>query len=98
MTPFNFTIHYRPGVKIGHDFILRMDMFLFKDSISALTSTLRAQKQSELLSSRQTNISKITPFDLTQNSNNKRQKVNPMTLSQKIEYIRRKKTHNRHYC
>ncbi len=51
IAPFNFTIHYRPGVKMGHaDFASRMDIFLPKDNTSALTSTLRAQKQSELLS------------------------------------------------
>src|SRR6266542_5431965 len=50
MALFNFTIHYRPGVKMGHaDFTSRMDTFLPKDSTSALTSTLRVQKQSELL-------------------------------------------------
>ena len=45
MTPFNFTIYYRPGVKMDHaDFALRMDTFLPKDSTNASTSTLRAQK------------------------------------------------------
>ena len=50
MTPFNFTIHYRLGVKMGHaDFASRMDTFLPKDSTSESISTLRAQKQSEFL-------------------------------------------------
>ena len=40
---FNFTIHYRLGVKMGHaDFASRMDTFLSKNSTSKLTSTLRA--------------------------------------------------------
>ncbi len=42
MVSFNFTIHYQPGVKIGHvDFTLRMDTFLPKNSTSISTSTLR---------------------------------------------------------
>src|SRR6266540_3653277 len=50
MASFNFTIHYRPGVKMGHaDFASRMDTFLPKDSTNALISTLRAQNQSEFL-------------------------------------------------
>src|SRR6266542_5817390 len=50
MVPFNFTIHYRPEVKMGYaDFASRIDMFLPKDSTSASTSTLRVQKQPELL-------------------------------------------------
>ncbi len=45
MVSFNFTIHYQPGVKMGHvDFALRMDMFLPKDSTNTLTNTLRVQK------------------------------------------------------
>src|SRR6266498_5441562 len=92
MAPFNFTIHYRPGVKMGHaDFASRMDTFLPKDSTSASTSTLRAQKQPELLPSKRRIIPIIKPFDLI---NNKKQKSNPIAPSRKIEYIRRKKTHN----
>jgi len=46
MTLFNFTIYYRPGVKMGHaDFALQMNMFLPKDNISESTSTLRAQPE-----------------------------------------------------
>ncbi len=42
MAPFNFTIHYRPEVKMSHaDFASRMDMFLPKDNTNASTSTLR---------------------------------------------------------
>ena len=45
MALFNFTIHYRSEVKMGHaDFASQMDTFLPKDSTSILTSTLRAQK------------------------------------------------------
>src|SRR6266498_2108358 len=44
MALFNFTIHYRPGVKMGHaDFASRMDTFLPKDSTSESISILRAQ-------------------------------------------------------
>ena len=51
MVPFNFTIHYRLGVKMGHvDFTSRMNMFLSKDSTSKSISILKAQKQPELLS------------------------------------------------
>ncbi len=50
MAPFNFTIHYRPGVKMGHaDFASRMDTFIPKNSTSESISTLKAQKQSEFL-------------------------------------------------
>src|SRR6266498_842904 len=43
MASFNFTIHYRPGVKMGHaDFASRMDTFIPKDSTSESISTLRA--------------------------------------------------------
>jgi len=42
IAPFNFMIHYRPGVKMGHaDFTSRMDIFLPKDNTSVSTSTLR---------------------------------------------------------
>src|SRR6266540_2423550 len=96
MAPFNFTIHYRPGVKMGYaDFALRMDTFLPKDSTSAPISTLRAQKQSELLPPKRRITSTIKPFNLT---NNKKQKSNPIVPFRKVEIIRRKKTHNRHYC
>src|SRR6266498_5085389 len=58
MALFNFTIYYRPGVKMGHaDFASRMDMFLSKDSTSESISTLRAQKQPELLSPKR----RVTP-------------------------------------
>ncbi len=96
MAPFNFTIHYRPGVKMGHaDFASRMDTFLPKDSISVPISTLRVQKQPELLSPKRRVTPIIQPFNLT---NNKKQKLNPMAPSRKVEIIRRKKTHNGHYC
>src|SRR6266540_6983416 len=50
MALFNFTIYYRPGVKTGHaDFISQMNTFLSKNSISESISTLRIQKQPELL-------------------------------------------------
>ncbi len=50
IVPFNFMIHYQPGVKIDHvDFTSQIDTFLPKNSTSALISTLKAQKQSELL-------------------------------------------------
>src|SRR6266498_3124999 len=96
MAPFNFTIHYRPEIKMGHaDFTSRMDMFLSKDSTSASTSTLRAQKQPELLSPKQRITPTNKPFNLI---TDKKQKLNPMVPLRKVEYIRRKKTHNRYYC
>src|SRR6266498_3057357 len=96
MAPFNFTIHYRPGVKMGHvDFASRMDTFLLKDSTSESISTLRAQKQPELLPPKFRVTPTTKPFNLT---NNKKQKANPMATSRKVEIIRRKKTHNGHYC
>ncbi len=96
MALFNFTIHYRPGVKMGHaDFASRMDTFLPKDSTSESISTLRTQKQLELLLSKQRVTPIIQPFNLI---NNKKQKANPMAPPRKVEIIRRKKTHNRHYC
>ncbi len=49
------------------DFTSQMDTFLLKDSISKSTSTLRAQKQPELLSLKQTRILIIKPSDLTTN-------------------------------
>src|SRR6266498_1400370 len=72
-----------------------MDMFLPKDSTSASTSTLRAQKQPELLLPKRRVISTTKPFNLT---DNKKQKSNPIASPRKVEYIRRKKTHNGHYC
>ena len=96
MVPFNFTIHYQPEVKMGHtDFASWMDMFLSKNSTSK-SSTLRVQKQSELLSLKRTRIPIIKLFDLI--TNNKQQKSNSMTSLWKVKYIRRKKTHNRHRC
>ena len=77
------------------DFALRMDTFLPKDSTSAPISILRAQKQPEFLPPKQRVISTITPFNLI---NNKKQKSNPMASSRKVEIVRRKKTHNGHYC
>src|SRR6266540_3544475 len=96
MAPFNFTIHYRPGVRMEHaDFASRMDTFLPKDSTSELISTLRAQKQSEFLSPKRSITPIRQPFNL---HNNKKQKSNPMAPPRKVEIIRRKKTHNGHYC
>ena len=96
MASFNFTIHYRPGVKMGYaDFASQMDMFLPKNSTSASTSTLRAQKQPEFLPPKRSIIPITKPFNLT---DNKKQKSNLMAPSRKIEIIRRKKTHNKHYC
>ena len=76
MAPFNFTIHYRPGVKMGHtDFALRINTFLPKDSTSASTSNLRDQKQLIILPSKQKTTTITQSFNLT---NNKKQKLNPM--------------------
>src|SRR6266545_817825 len=72
-----------------------MDTFLPKDSTSESISTLRAQKQPEFLLSKRRVTPTIQPFNLT---NNKKQKSNPMTPPRKVEIIRRKKTHNGHYC
>ncbi len=72
-----------------------MDTFLPKDSTSELTSTLRIQKQPEFLSSKWRVTPTTKPFNLT---DNKKQKLNPMVPFRKVEIIRRKKTHNRHYC
>ena len=95
MAPFNFMIHYQPGVKMDHaDFTSRMKIFLPKDSTSESISILRVQKQSELLLKR-TRTPIIKPFDIT---SKKKQKSNPMVPFRKVEYIRRKKTHNGHYC
>src|SRR6266498_906019 len=96
MAPFNFTIHYRPEVKMGHaDFASRMDTFLPEDSTSKPISILRAQKQLEFLPSKRSITPIRQPFNLT---NNKKQKSNPMAPPRKVEIIRRKKTHNGHYC
>src|SRR6266542_1592140 len=96
MTPFNFTIHYKPGVKMGHaDFASRMDTFLPKDSTSESISTLRAQKQPEFLPPKRRVTPTTQPFNLT---NNKKQKLNPMAPPREVEIIRRKKIHNGHYC
>ena len=96
MAPFNFTIHYRPGVKMGHaDFASRMDMFIPKNSTSKTISTLRTQNQPEFLPLKQRVTPIPQPFNLT---NNKKQKSNPMAPPRKVEIIRRKKTHNGHYC
>src|SRR6266498_1311994 len=94
MASFNFTIHYRPGVNMGHaDFASRMDTFLPKDSTSESISTLRAQKQPEILLPKRRITPIIQPFNLI-----KKQKSNPMASLRKVEIIRRKKTHNGHYC
>src|SRR6266542_3556345 len=96
MAPFNFTIHYRPGVKIGHaDFASRMDTFLPKDSTSESISTLRVQKQPEFLPLKRRIILTTTSFNLI---NNKKQKSNPIAPPKKVEISRRKKMHNGHYC
>src|SRR6266498_3343213 len=93
MASFNFTIHYRPEVKMGHaDFASRMDTFLPKDSTSKSISTLRAQKQPEFLLLKRRVTPTITPFNLT-----KKQKANPMAPFRKVEIIRKKKIHNGHY-
>src|SRR6266545_1806830 len=72
-----------------------MDTFLPKDSTSESISTLRTQKQPELLPPKRRVTPIPQPFNLT---NNKKQKSNPMASPRKVEYIRRKKTHNWHYC
>src|SRR6266545_730379 len=96
MAPFNFTIHYRPGVKMGHaDFASRMDTFLPKDSTSTPISTLRAQQKQPELSPKRNITSTRQPFNPT---HNKKTKPNPMAFPRKVEIIRRKKTHNGHYC
>ncbi len=95
MASFNFTIHYRSGVKIGHaNFALRMDMILPKDSTNASTNTLRVQKQSELLPLKRKVTLTLKPFSII---TNKKQKPNSMASFRKVEYIRRKKIHNGHY-
>src|SRR6266511_3628794 len=78
------------------DFTSRMDTFLSKDNTSESISTLRAQKQTEFLSPKR----RVTPTATSLNliNNNKKQKSNPMALPRKVEIIRRKKTHNGHYC
>ncbi len=81
---------------MGHaDFASRMDMFLPKDNTNASTSTLRAQKQPELLPPKRRITLTTKHFNLT---DNKKQKPNPMAPLRKVEIIRRKKTHNEHYC
>src|SRR6266540_4031892 len=63
MVPFNFTIHYRPGIKMGYiDFISRMNTFLLKDSTSVSTSTLRVQKQPTFSPPKRTIILTSNPF------------------------------------
>src|SRR6266540_191573 len=96
MAPFNFTIHYRLGVKMGHaDFASRMDTFLPKDSTSIPIGILRAQNEPEFLPPKR----RVTPIlQLFNLINNKKQKSNPMAPLRKVEIIRRKKTHNGHYC
>src|SRR6266540_6207827 len=71
-----------------------MDTFIPEDSTSESISTLRAQKQSEFLPPKRSIIPIRQPFNL----NNKKQKSNPMASPKKVEIIRRKKTHNGHYC
>src|SRR6266498_1420498 len=96
MAPFNFTIHYRLGVKMEHaDFASRMDMFLPKDSTSTPIGTLKVQKQPEFLSLKRRVTPTTQPLNLI---NSKKQKSNPMAPPRKVEIIRRKKTHNGHYC
>ncbi len=80
---------------MGHaDFTSRMDTFLPKDSTSASTSTLRAQKLPELFPKR----SITTTTKPVNTTTNKKQKSNLMTPPRKVEYIRKKKIHNEHYC
>src|SRR6266540_5617378 len=71
-----------------------MNTFIPEDSTSKSISTLRAQKQSEFLPLKRS----ITPIRQPFNINNKKQKSNPMAPPRKVEIIRRKKTHNGHYC
>src|SRR6266540_2957100 len=72
-----------------------MDTFIPKDSTSKPISTLRAQKQPEFLPPKRSITPIRQPFNLT---NNKKQKSNPIAPPRKVEIIRRKKTHNEHYC
>ncbi len=77
---------------MGHtDFASRMNTFLSKDSTSASTSTLKAQKLPESIPLKRIRIPIIKPFD---NTFNKKQKSNPMAPSRKVKYIRRKKIYN----
>src|SRR6266540_2628483 len=81
---------------MGHtDFASRMETFLFKDSTNTSTSTLRDQKQPELLPLKRRVTLTTKPFNFI---DNKKQKINPIAPSRKVEYIRRKKTHNGQYC
>ena len=81
---------------MGHaNFVSRMDTFLSKDSTSQSISTLRVQKQPELLPPKRRVTPTTKPFNPT---NNKKQKSNPMAPLRKVKIIRRKKTHNGHYC
>ncbi len=92
MALFNFTIYYQLEVKIGYiDFASRIETFLFKDSTSILTSTLRKQKQSDYSQLKWTKL--LSELTIT-----KKQKQNPIVFFRKIEYIRKRKTHNGHYC
>ena len=96
MASYNFTIYYQPEVKMGHaDFTLWMNMFLSKNSTNVSTSILRVQKLSEYIQPKWTRISIIKSININQN---KKQKSNPMIPLRKVEYIRKKKTHNGHYC
>ena len=72
-----------------------MDTFLPKDSTSKPINTLREQKQAEFLPPKRSITPIRQPFNLI---NNKKQKSNPMAPPRKVEIIRRKKTHNGHYC
>jgi len=81
---------------MGHtDFTLRMDTFLPKNNTSILTSTLRIQKQSELLSLKWRITPTLKPFNTT---DNKKQKYNLIAFPRKVKYIRRRKTHDGQYC
>ena len=65
MAPFNFMIHYHPGVKMDHvDFASQMDTFLSKDSTGDLSSTLRVQKQPELIPPKQIRLPVIKTTNL----------------------------------
>jgi len=72
-----------------------MDTFLPKDSTNESISTLREQKQPKILSLKQTIIPTLTPFNTIIN---KKQRINPIAPPRKVKIIRRKKTHNGHYC
>ena len=88
-------IYYWREVKMDHaDFALWMDMFLPKNSISESTSILKTQKLSDYSQLKWIKIPIIKPTDI---NHHKKQKSNLMVSFRKVKYIRRRKTHNRHY-